>query len=49
MPTQNRSTRSKKITEWLKNESVENHTVMDWVESTKWVYNPGDRPRKGEA
>ena len=49
MPTQNLSTRGKKITEWLKNENVKNHSVMDWVESAKQVYNPGDRPWKGEA
>ena len=37
MPTQNRSARGKKITEWSKNESVANHSAMGWAESTKWV------------
>ena len=32
-----------------KNESVANHFVMDWAESTKWVEKPGDSPRKGEG
>ena len=37
MATQNRSARGKKITEWLKNESVVNHSAIGWTESTKWV------------
>ena len=49
MPTQNRSACGKKITEWLKNESVANHSAMGWVESTKWVQKPSDSPQKGEG
>ena len=30
MPTQNRSAQGKKITEWLKNESVANHSGLGW-------------------
>ena len=37
MPTQNKSARGKKITEWLKTESATNHSAMGWAESTKWV------------
>ena len=48
MPTKNRSARTQKITEWLKNESVANHSAMGWAESTKWIQKPGDSPRKGE-
>ena len=36
MPTQGRSARGKKITEWSKNESVANHSAMGWAESVKW-------------
>ena len=49
MPTQNRSCRDNKITEWLKTESVANHSAMGWAESTKWVSKPGDSPRKDEG
>ena len=35
MPIQNRSARGKKMTEWLKNESVANHSAMAWAESKK--------------
>ena len=35
MPTQIRSARGEKITEWLKNESVANHSAMGLAESTK--------------
>ena len=39
MPTQNCSACGKKIREWLKNESVTNHSVMGWAESSKWSKN----------
>ena len=35
MLTQNRCARGKKITEWLKNESVANHSAMGWAKSYK--------------
>ena len=40
---------AKRLMEWLKNESVTNHSVIGWAESIKWVLNRGDSPRMGEA
>ena len=33
----------------FENEGVANHSAMSWAESIKWVWKPGDSPRKGEG
>ena len=40
MPTQGRSARGKKITEWLINEIVANHSAMGWSKSINGYKNP---------
>ena len=48
MPTQARSARGKKITEWLKMKV--SRITLRWpgLKSIKWVWKPGDSPREEE-